>query len=147
MIIKNREDLISSGLRARAVDLIEAGIERVLPTNLMRSSLKYDGRRKKLIVEGHSYDVSKGRIFVIGGGKASGLMAEEFERIVGADNIAAGAVNCKSLGYTTSKIVLTQAGHPVPDDAGVIGVRNMLAMKARYAMGKSDLMEIGRAHV
>jgi glycerate-2-kinase len=140
LIIKNREDLISSGLRARAVDLIEAGIERVLPTNLMRSSLKYDGRRKKLIVEGHSYDVSKGRIFVIGGGKASGLMAEEFERIVGADNIAAGAVNCKSLGYTTSKIVLTQAGHPVPDDAGVIGVRNMLAMKARYAMGKSDLM-------
>ena len=140
MIIKNREDLISSGLRARAVDLIEAGITRVLPTNLMQSAVSYNQRRKKLYIAGHGYDISKGRIFVIGGGKASGLMAEEFERIVGPDHITSGTVNCKSTGYQTNKIVLTQAGHPVPDEAGVRGVRNMLAMKARYTIGKGDLV-------
>ncbi len=140
MIIKNREDLISSGLRARAVELIEAGIRRVLPSNLMRSSIKYNRRNKRLAVNGVKYDLSRGRVFVIGGGKASGLMAEELERIIGTESIVAGTVNCKTGGYKTEKITIVQAGHPVPDSAGVIGVREMLAMKARYNIGKGDLV-------
>jgi len=43
------------------------------------------------------------RVFVIGGGKASGQMAEELEKILGRDNITAGVVNCKSTGYKTEK--------------------------------------------
>ena len=69
MIIKNREELITSGQRARAIELIEAGISRVLPSNLMRASVKYYYSRKWLSVNGQKYDLSRGRVFVVGGGK------------------------------------------------------------------------------
>ncbi|MHB8084585.1 MAG: DUF4147 domain-containing protein, partial [Dehalococcoidia bacterium] len=121
MIIKNREELISSSLRARAVELIEAGITRVLPANLLRAAVRYNHDKKMLRVMGESYDLSRGRIFVVGGGKASGLMAEEMERIIGASDITAGIVNCNSSGYETKKIEVRQAGHPLPDEAGIHG--------------------------
>jgi glycerate 2-kinase len=140
LIIKNREDLISSNLRARAVELIEAGITRVLPANLLRAAVRYSHNRKILRVMGESYDLSRGRIFVVGGGKASGLMAEELERIIGPANITAGIVNCNTDGYETRKIAVRQAGHPLPDEAGVHGVQEMLAMKARHSIGKGDLV-------
>ena len=140
MIIKNGEELISSGLRARAVGLIEAGIDRVLPANLMRAALKYSTAKKLLTVSGNKYSLARGRVFVIGGGKASGLMAEELERTIGPGTITAGVVNCKTGGYKTEKVAIIEAGHPVPDECGVRGVREMLAMKARYSIGKGDLV-------
>lgn len=140
MIIKNREELISSGLRARAVELIESGIKSVMPAELMQSAVKFNRHTKKLTVMGHTYYAMHSRVFVIGGGKASGQMAEELEKILGPDNITAGVVNCKSTGYKTEKISLIRAGHPLPDEAGVHGVREMLAMKARYNIGKEDLV-------
>jgi glycerate 2-kinase len=140
LIIKNREELISSGFRARAVELIEAGITRVLPANLLKTAVKYHSSRKRLTVEGEDYDLSHGRLFVIGGGKASGLMAQEVEMIIGPDHITAGAVNCKTSDYSTRKIEIIPAGHPVPDEAGVRGVRNMLTMKGRYNIGKGDVV-------
>ena len=76
---------------------------------------------------GTSYDVSHGRIFVVGGGKAAGLMAEELEQYIDPAHITAGIVNCKSGGYQTSKILVRQAGHPLPDEAGVKGMQEMLA--------------------
>lgn len=140
MIIKNREELISSHLRARAVGLIEAGINRVLPANLMRSTVKYSASKKLLTVNGVRYNLAKGRVFVVGGGKASGLMAEELERTIGPGMITAGIVNCKTDGYKTETVAIIEAGHPVPDESGVRGVREMLAMKARYNIGKGDLV-------
>jgi len=140
LIIKNREELISSSLRARAVELIEAGIKSVMPAELIQSAIKFNRRSKKLTVMGHSYNTARHRIFVIGGGKASGQMAEELEKIVGPANIVDGVVNCKSTGYQTEKIKLIKAGHPLPDEAGIRGVREMLAMKARYGIGKGDLI-------
>ncbi len=140
MIVKNREELISSNLRARAVGLIESGITRVLPANLLRTAVKYNHDRRILRVMGTSYDVSHGRIFVVGGGKAAGLMAEELEKIIDPAHITAGIVNCKSGGYQTSKILIRKAGHPLPDDAGVNGMHEMLALKSRHSIGKGDLV-------
>lgn len=140
MIIKNREELISSSLRARAVELFESGIKRVLPGNLMQSAIKLNRRTRKLSVMGDTYEITRNRIFVIGGGKASGQMAEELEKILGPASITAGMVNCNSEGYSTEKISVIKAGHPLPDEAGVHGIQKMLAMKARYDIGKGDLV-------
>ena len=140
MIVKNREELISSNLRARAVELIEASITRVLPSNLLRTALKFNRVGRVLTIQGTRYKLAKGRVFVVGGGKASGLMAEELEKILGTNNIIAGTVNCKTGGYSTQKVSIVLAGHPLPDEAGVRGVRDMLAMKARYDIGKGDLV-------
>jgi glycerate 2-kinase len=140
LIIKNREELISSGLRARAIELIEAGVTRVLPANLLRQSVRYDQAGKRLIINGTAYHLSKGRLFVVGGGKAAGLMSEEIERIIGPEMITAGIVNCKTDDHDTKKIEVIRAGHPVPDEAGMYGVRSMLAMKGRYDLCKNDLV-------
>jgi len=140
MIIKNREELITSGQRARAVELIETGISRVLPSNLMRASVQYNRSRKRLSINGQGYDLSRGRIFVVGGGKASGDMAAELEKIVGSDSITAGIVNNKSGGDDLGRIRVVRAGHPVPDEAGVNSVKEMLSMKTHYTIGKGDLV-------
>ena len=148
MIIKNSEELISSGLRATAVGLIEAGISRVLPANLMCTAVKYSAVKKLLTVSGTTYNLAGGRVFVAGGGKACGLMAEELEHIMGPGTITAGTVNCKTGGYKTEKVTVIEAGHPVPDEPGVSGVREMLAMKARYQYARRYGIQVdGTRHI
>ncbi len=140
MIIKNRDELTTSELRKRALDIIEAGIERVLPRNIMRSALRYNIADNALTVNADTYNLSSGRVFVIGGGKAAGSMAETLEKIIPLEKIAAGVVNCKGGSYKTDKIKIITAGHPVPDRRGINGVNEMLALKQRYAVNENDLV-------
>lgn len=140
MIIKNYNQLATSKLRRDLLGIIEAGLEKVSPGNLMKMAVKYDREFNGLIVNHTPFNLFRGRIFVIGGGKAAGAMAESFENIVGADNITAGAVNCLAGEYSTKKIKLTVAGHPLPDDRGVAGVEKMLALKDKYNIGEKDLV-------
>ncbi len=66
-----------------------------------------------------------GKIYVIGGGKASGEMAFALEKILG-DRIEKGFVNVK-YGHSvkTKKIIINEAGHPYPDENGVAGVKEI----------------------
>lgn len=140
MIIKNRETLATTELRKKALDIVEAGIARVLPPSIMRAAVKYDAVNRILTVNGNTHRLSTGRVFVIGGGKASGLMVEALEDIIGPANISAGMVNCKSEHYKTSKTKIILAGHPIPDERGINGVKEMLALKERYYINESDLV-------
>ena len=139
-IIKNEAALAKTSLRKQALDIIEAGINRVLPPNVIKSTVGYDSARQILTVSGDRYRLSGGRVFVIGGGKASGLMAETLEGILPPQNITAGIINVKSAGYNTRRIKLVTAGHPIPDERGINGVKEMLALKEGYAIGESDLV-------
>lgn len=142
MIINNRQKLATTELRGQALDIIEAAIARVLPEAIMGSTVSFDRKGRVLTVEGHNYDASQGRIFVIGGGKASGLMAVEIEQIIGPDNIAAGIVTCKSDTDRdrAGHIKIIPAGHPVPDQRGVNAVREMLYLKEIYSIDENDLL-------
>ncbi|MEM0287863.1 MAG: glycerate kinase [Nitrososphaerota archaeon] len=71
-----------------------------------------------------------GRIFVIGGGKATQLMAKGLEEVLGED-IFAGIVNIPYYAPETvrcKKIEMNRASHPLPDSNGVKGVERMLNM-------------------
>ncbi|MEE9583359.1 MAG: DUF4147 domain-containing protein [Dehalococcoidales bacterium] len=138
MIIKNRAALATTELRKQALAIVEAGINRVLPTNIMKSVVGYDPAGRVLAVADTSYSLAQGRLFVIGGGKASGLMAEVLEGIV--PDISAGVVNCKSRDYKTSKIKVIAAGHPIPDERGVNGVKEMLALKDSHSIDGNDFI-------
>ncbi len=142
MIIKNREELATTGLRKQALDIIEAGIARVLPPAIMKSAVGYDLNSKILTIHGDKYDIHTGRIFIIGGGKASGLMAETIESITGSENIAAGIVTCNSRDHDhkTDRIEIIEAGHPVPDSRGVNAVERILALKDKYSINENDLV-------
>lgn len=140
MIIKNKKELTITKLRHQALDIIEAGIESVLPSNIMTKALKFDPGHKVLSVKKSHYDISQGRIFVIGGGKASGAMAQNLEKIIPPKLITTGIVNCKSCDYQTKKIKIIEAGSPIPDQRGVAGVKKMLALKKKYSIDKNDLV-------
>ncbi len=141
-IVKNRDELATSEERILALDIIEAGISRVLPSNIMKSAVRYDKNTGTLTINRDSYSLSGGKIFVIGGGKASRQMAETLETIIPPGKITAGVVNCKtnSSVFDTQKIEPIEAGHPVPDSRGMSGVRKMLALKETYDISEGDLV-------
>lgn len=140
MIIKNLDALATSRSRAQVLEILEAGISRVLPTVIMRSAVRYDAAGRTLTINDDSFSIGNGRIFVIGGGKASGLMAQALEDIIGPENITDGVVNGKGDSPETRKIRIITAAHPVPDQRGVNGVAAMLTLKQRYSIGENDLV-------
>ncbi len=141
MIIKNRRELATTEARDRVLQIVDAGIKRVLPTNIMRTAVSYDAVRQIIGIKNEPFPLSEAnRIFVIGGGKASGLMAQALESIIGVANITDGVVNFKGGQVRTQKIKTVIAGHPTPDQRGVGGVKEMLALKSHYKIGKNDIV-------
>jgi hydroxypyruvate reductase len=78
------------------------------------------------------------RIFVIGAGKAGDSMAYAAERVLGR-RIAAGLVNVKD-GHRARvrHIALNECGHPLPDERGVAGARQIAELAAEA--GQDDLV-------
>ncbi len=76
----------------------------------------------------------------MGGGKASGLMAQTLEELLGAANIETGLVVDKSdpAEFHTQKIKIIQAGHPIPDSRGMNAAREMIHLKQKYAINHYD---------
>jgi len=80
------------------------------------------------------------RVFVVGAGKASGAMAEAVEEILG-DRIIDGLVNVQkgtAQSFRTKRIRLNEAGHPIPDEGGLKGARNITKLLADVK--ESDLV-------
>lgn len=78
------------------------------------------------------------RILVVGGGKATAPMAGALEDILGS-RIRQGIVNVK-YGFTRvlSRIEIIEAGHPLPDENGVLGTRKILELLD--GAGEKDLI-------
>src|SRR5256712_4117568 len=99
------------------------------PTRIIRKNLKLIGSvlhvgKLQYALEGYR------RIFVIGGGKASGYMAEEIEKLLG-DWITRGLViipDYLRLTPRTRRIRYHPATHPIPTRKGVEGVLAMLRL-------------------
>jgi hydroxypyruvate reductase len=81
---------------------------------------------------------ARGRVVVVGAGKASGAMAAAVEDALG-DRVAGGLVVVKD-GYRapTRRIDLVEAGHPVPDARGEAAARQIRALAE--AAGADDLL-------
>lgn len=139
-IIKNYEKIATSKQREAALSIIKAGLLKVCPFTAMDEKILYRSDFNTVIIQNNSYDLLSGRIFVIGGGKANGQMAEALEEIIGADNITDGVVNCIDSEAKTKKIKIIKAGHPLPDKRGIKGVEKMLELKEKYKIGKKDLV-------
>ncbi len=134
MSIKNEKQLLDNAKtpelrRARQIliELVNKAIESADPSSKMRSRVRIDGECLKIGT--YELDLSEvGKIIVVGGGKASGNMAEVFEEIFG-DRITSGVVNVPegtASVYRTRKIKLVEAGHPLPTRAGVKGAEEMI---------------------
>lgn len=82
-----------------------------------------------LKVDGREYDLSQfDRILVIGAGKASAAMAEALEEILD-DRLHGGIIATKyDHGLQLTKTKVMESGHPVPDHAGELASKELLAI-------------------
>ncbi len=131
--IKNKEELINNSksplnrkARKLALNSLETALKAADPRGIIKSKVKL--KEGLLTINKHPFDLKKfNNIFVVGGGKASGSMAEALEAIL-KDHITDGTLNVPyaSGHYNVQRINLQEASHPVPDEAGVKGTRRML---------------------
>ena len=145
-MIRNRIQLVGNGscevfrrLRSDACDILETALKAVDPEQAIYNALRLSD--ETLLFEGGSVDLSEiKRVFVIGGGKAGGLMAKAVEALLGdriesgVVNVLEGTENAVSLKY----IELNGAHHPVPSESGVKGVKRMLEITK--GLGEDDLV-------
>jgi len=112
-------------LRKAARQIFDAAVRAVDPGEAIRRSLSREGSR--LRVGQGELDLAKiGKIVVVGCGKAAAPMAAAVEEILG-DRVSRGVVVTK-YGHVqpTSRIRIHEAGHPVPDEAGMAGAQAVL---------------------
>src|SRR5512147_654091 len=114
-----------SELRKAARGIFDAAVRAVDPAEAIRRHLVRDGER--LTIGSGRVDLGAiHEIVVVGLGKAGAPMAVAVEDILGA-RIARGLVVTKYGHVQPTRVVrIHEAGHPVPDDAGMAGARAVL---------------------
>jgi glycerate 2-kinase len=117
--------------RERALAVLSTALEAVDPVNAVKRQVSLSD--DILRIGQRTYDLTHYRnIYVIGGGKAGGSMAQAVEEILGR-RVTAGLINVKyGYGAETEIIRLNEAGHPIPDAAGMAGTKQMAEL-ARQA--------------
>jgi len=131
--IKNTEELLKNAgstldrkAREIAVNALNAALEAVDPKVIIKSKVKVKGN--SLTIENLLFNLGEFKnVFVVGGGKASGCMAEAVEELLG-DRIKDGIINVPYAcpPYQTRRVRLHPASHPIPDISGVKGASRML---------------------
>jgi hydroxypyruvate reductase len=124
-------------LRRDALSIFKAALAAADPVEAVLRHVRVNG--DALIAGGRRYRLSRfDRIFVIGAGKASAVMAVALERLLGK-RISGGLINVK-YGHTARlrRIRINECGHPIPDEPGVSGARQIMAIASEA--GQNDLV-------
>jgi glycerate 2-kinase len=110
-----------------ALSIFNHAIASVKPSALIHNHVHW--KKPVLTISGNSFSVTENkRIFIIGAGKASALMAHTLEEILG-NTITAGIVVTKyGHGLSLQKIKLIEAGHPVPDEQSVLATEEIVKL-------------------
>jgi glycerate 2-kinase len=114
-------------LRRDAKKVFLHAVHAVDPQSILSSQVSL--RNKVLRVGDRKYPLSQvERIFVAGTGKASAAMAVNLEKILGT-RITQGLINVK-YGHSRKlkRVRIQEAGHPLPDEKGLEGTREMVRM-------------------
>jgi glycerate 2-kinase len=123
--------------RSHASTIFRAALRAADPRQAVLAHVKIDG--PALVIGNRRYRLSDfDRIRVIGAGKASARMAQALERLLGK-RIAGGWINVPAgTVLHLRRIMLHEAGHPIPDQRGLEGARR-IAEIARDS-GRRDLL-------
>ena len=107
--------------------LITAGLAAADPYRALLKSISLNGQ--SLRVGRKIYDLScADRVIAVGAGKASARMAQALEEVLGR-RVEDGLVIVKA-GHTlpTKRIAIREAGHPIPDRAGLHATQRLLSL-------------------
>lgn len=125
------EDLLKSGpireQRQAALDVLVAALRAADPGEAVKRFLQLEDGMLK--VGDISHDLGDfERILVVGGGKAGAAMSRAVEEVLGP-RVTAGIVNVKYGHLAPTEVVkINEAGHPVPDERGLSGTREMIEL-------------------
>jgi hydroxypyruvate reductase len=113
-------------LRNDAMGIFQAGLRAADPFSAILRHVKFAGQQ--LQAGEKRYDLTRvSAIYAIGAGKASARMAQAMEQILGGR--LSGVVNVKYGHAVPLKgVKVNEAGHPLPDEAGVRGTREILRL-------------------
>jgi glycerate 2-kinase len=144
--VKNRQELLDNAFsldnrKAREIvlDAIEALLDEVEPKKVVKSKVLLSD--ETVHVDEKTFDLTSfNQIIVVGGGKASGFMAEALEEILG-DRINHGLVvvpKGTASRYNTKKINFHEASHPIPDNSSIEGATKIIDLVSHAQ--KTDLV-------
>jgi hydroxypyruvate reductase len=124
-------------LKTDARRIFDAGIAAVDPVAAVQHAVTRRG--EALSVAGELYDLRDyAHVYVIGAGKAGATMAQGLAAVL-QDRLTAGAVTVKYAHVApVTSVTLYEAGHPIPDAAGVRGAEAM--MQVTQQAGEHDLV-------
>ena len=115
--------------REHARAIFAAGLAAAEPGHCVRRALAVEGNHLRCGTRRIAFDQIS-TLRVIGAGKATAAMAQAAEGILG-ERIDAGAINTKYDHALPLKHIETfEAGHPIPDEAGVAGAQRQLELLA-----------------
>jgi glycerate 2-kinase len=114
-------------LRRSARLIADAALRAVDTRQAVRSVVRRLGRR--IAVGGRRYDLDRfDRVLVFGAGKAAASMAAQLERTLGATLTSGLVITKRGHGLALKRLVVREAGHPLPDDNGVQAAHELLKL-------------------
>jgi hydroxypyruvate reductase/glycerate 2-kinase len=115
---------MQKNLRSDAMGIVSQAIAAVNPYACVQRSVQRKG--DILHIGSRSYDISLyDNIYVVAFGKASTSMSAALEDILG-EQIAEGyAITKYGFAGSLNKIIVMEAGHPIPDDNGVLAAKKI----------------------
>jgi len=124
-------------LRSDALAIFHSGVKAADPEYAVQQSVKVT--EQKLVIDDKVYDLARyDGVYVIGAGKAAAPMAQAVEARLG-HWLKGGIVNVKyGHGIPLKRIEVNEAGHPVPDEAGIRGADRMIQLLK--GTGEKDLV-------
>ena len=128
---------IENRLRKHARAIFDAALKAADPIQAVRRHVRVEAGA--LIAGRKRYRLDRfERVWILGAGKASATMAQACESVLGK-RVAGGLVVTKyGHGARLRRVEVHEAGHPVPDEAGLAGARRLLELAADA--GPSDLV-------
>ncbi len=101
--------------------------DKILLTKLFRSAIK--AAKPKYVISKHlPQKPKKGKIIVIGAGKASSAMATAIEKSWGYKNLNGIVITQKGYRTQTESIEIIEASHPFPDERGLKATRKIITL-------------------
>jgi len=124
-------------LRSDALSIFHSGVKAADPENAVQQSVKVKGQ--KLVIQDKVYDLARyDGVYVIGAGKAAAAMAQAVEARLNPW-LKGGIINVKyGHGTPLKRIEVNEAGHPIPDEAGIRGTDRMIQFLK--GTGEKDLV-------
>ena len=108
--------------RNDVLQLVSAALQAVDPARAVQEHMARNGRYLSVTSPSlhQSYDLARGRVFLVSVGKAAVPMATAVANILG-DDLTSGIVVTKNLASSMqhSSLTVIEAGHPIPDERSV----------------------------